>query len=260
MNVVCKRGWVLERLASELQAIPGLTVNCGHSERVAFDGGPNYYMPGKDAKKHPAEGVRIGLYTHGNSGWDLIPTFDACVAMNRRMADRLGAARARNVHLIRPGVWSAKRVLFGVIGRVYTNGRKGEDLVRQAVAAGFSFIACAPRREGKTFSGDWGCSVQFDANDEASRRSFYSAIDYLVVTSLDEGGPMTVPEAIACGVPVIAPDVGWCWEFPVLRYVCGNWGSLRSVLTSLVQTPTWAEWIEAHRRLFASLKSDEAAA
>jgi len=29
---------------------------------------------------------------------------------------------------------------------------------------------------------------------------------------------MTVPEALARGCPVIAPDVGYCWEFPVLRY------------------------------------------
>lgn len=47
---------------------------------------------------------------------------------------------------------------------------------------------------------------------------WFKQLDYLVVTSDTEGGPYSVIEAIAAGVPVIAPDVGWCWEYPVIRY------------------------------------------
>ena len=47
---------------------------------------------------------------------------------------------------------------------------------------------------------------------------FFQAIDYLVVLADNEGGPLPVLEALAQGVPVIAPNVGWCWDWPVIRY------------------------------------------
>jgi len=46
----------------------------------------------------------------------------------------------------------------------------------------------------------------------------YDWADYLVVLSILEGGPRPVQEAFARCKPVIAPDVGYCWEYPVLRY------------------------------------------
>jgi len=46
----------------------------------------------------------------------------------------------------------------------------------------------------------------------------YQNTDYVLVTSKIEAGPMSVVEAIAMRKPVIAPDVGWCWEYPVVRY------------------------------------------
>jgi glycosyltransferase involved in cell wall biosynthesis len=249
----------LERLARELLAIPGTTINCGADERVALKGGPNYFVPAKDAIKTPADGVKLGLYTHGDNGLDIVPDFDVCIAMNRRMADRLPELGARKVALIRPGAWPAKQIVFGVAGRVYNSGRKGEGLVAQAIEAGFNFIACKSKTKIRAARQDWPCPASaFDADDEGARRSFYASIDYFVVTSLDEGGPMTVPEAIACGVPVIAPDVGWCWEFPVLKYARGDWDSLRSVLRGLTDTPTWSRWVEAHRRLFADLQEQAA--
>ena len=47
---------------------------------------------------------------------------------------------------------------------------------------------------------------------------FYNNIDYLLILSNNEGGPVPVLEAFATGKPVIAPDVGWCWEYPVIKY------------------------------------------
>ena len=43
-------------------------------------------------------------------------------------------------------------------------------------------------------------------------------IDYLLILSNNEGGPVPLLEAFATGAPVIAPDVGWCWEYPIIKY------------------------------------------
>jgi len=42
---------------------------------------------------------------------------------------------------------------------------------------------------------------------------FYEGLDFLMIPSLWEGGPMALQEALACGVPVIAADVGFVPDF-----------------------------------------------
>ena len=56
--------------------------------------------------------------------------------------------------------------------------------------------------------------VSIDDNERPkSYEGFYEAIDYLLIPSLYEGGPMALQEALACGVPVIAADVGFVPDF-----------------------------------------------
>jgi glycosyltransferase involved in cell wall biosynthesis len=43
-------------------------------------------------------------------------------------------------------------------------------------------------------------------------RPFYETLDVSVLTSLSEGQPMVVLESMACGIPVVATDVGSCRE------------------------------------------------
>ena len=149
--------------------------------------------------------------------------------------------------------------MFGVAGRVYKDGRKGEALVAQAVRDGYRFVACGIRpgdhRWHRTMQAQWPCPMTHTVDE---REAFYASIDYLVVTATEEGGPMTVPEAIARHVPVIAPpEVGHCGEFPIIPYRRGSWESLRAVLEGLAKPPTWQDWVEAHRALFARLVAQE---
>lgn len=255
INVVTKPGWILERLARELAArVPGVTINAGDVERrVDPRADFNYYLPAKDLRKFPTRGAAIGYFTHGDNGIDLIPRFAACLAMNRTMAARLEELGAGRVEIIRPGTDAPPRpIVFGVIGRTYNDGRKGEELVARAVADGFRFVACGTDRPARALTRrQWPCSTPYTI---ARREEFYAAIDYLVVTSTLEGGPMSVLEAIARGVPVIAPNVGWCWEFPGIRYAVGEYSALRQVLEQLTAPPSWEQWGEAHGRLFADLR------
>lgn len=260
INLVVKRGWILERLARELATrLPHVTINMGQAERQADPTAAlNYYLPAKDFRKYPVDGEVMGFYTHGQNGFDLLSQMSACVTMNQQMAARLTAAGARAVHVIRPGTEAPTRpIVFGVIGRVYNTDRKGVHLVKAAVDHGYTFVACGTRPTVRAMAKrQWPCPRTHRIE---KRDAFYQSIDYLVVTSTDEGGPMTVLEAIARGVPVIAPaGVGWCDEFECLgRYTPGDWPSLERVLIALTQPPTWAQWAEQHRVLFAEMLTQD---
>lgn len=257
INIVVKLGWILERLARELSNnIPGVEINrTGWPPNSLGEHAITYFMPAHNVRHLPARvekrGLFVGFFTHGDERARLYhDRFDSCVAMNRQQERLLRELGAKHVTRIRPGTEPpARPVAFGVCGRVYGKKRKGEFLVRDAVAAGFDFRACTSE-QGRPPP----CRITHPVE---RRAEFYESIDYLVVTSLDEGGPMPVLEAIAHGVPVIAPDVGWCWEFPVIRYERGSWESLRAVLEALTRPPTWEEWWKRHDRLFAQLGGPE---
>ena len=56
--------------------------------------------------------------------------------------------------------------------------------------------------------------VSIDVDERPSGyHAFYNQIDYLLIPSLWEGGPMALQEALACSVPVIAADVGFVPDF-----------------------------------------------
>lgn len=243
VNMVTETSWILGRCARELQAALDWTINSPSASSV------DYHLPyWRGLGKRKPE-LRVGYFTHGRArAAKACREFDACVTMNEAMRQYLLDHGARSVTIIRPGVdVSSPEPLFGVAGRTYRDGRKGERLVTEMVRAGYRVWS---------LGAGWPCeqwrpsaSVEF-ARDRAA---FYGAIDYLVVTSLDEGGPMPALEAVAARTPVIAPDVGWCWELPVIRYERGSWPSLSSVLTRLTTRDTWKDWVDAHARLFAQI-------
>lgn len=71
--------------------------------------------------------------------------------------------------------------------------------------------------------------------------SLYGTIDYLLIPSLWEGGPCALLEALACGLPVIAAEVGWVTDFAaeaavgdLTTFVPGDVEALKRLLTGLV--------------------------
>jgi len=81
-----------------------------------------------------------------------------------------------------------------------------------------------------------------EAEGQLSYPAFYESLDYLLIPSLWEGGPMSLIEALACGLPVITAEVGWVPEMTegldyqdVFDFEPGNHRSLQTIITMLVE-------------------------
>ncbi len=229
--------WILARSAKEINRyMPEVTMNgdCGQI---------NYFINYMAYEK--ISGVKVAQFTHLEEEGrprrmflKYLTKVDYCVALSDNTADILRDNGAKDVRVIHYGVAERRPLKFGVCGRVYGSGRKGEYLVKNMVDAGYDVTAL-----GK----GWPCpEVQMD------KAEFFEGLDYYVVTSLNEGGPHSVLDALAYGVPVIAPDVGWCWEYSTIGYDKGDWNSLLAVLKGL-QPRLWSDWAEDHKKLFEEI-------
>lgn len=254
VTIVVKPGWILERMARELVSrIRGVMIHDEWPPTMIKGADVAYFLPAKNVRYMKGSARRtVGFFTHGfdrtQAYWKEI---DIALTMNRQMAKYLMELGHTQVRVIRPGTELPERPpIFGVVARVVERhgpkARKGLHLVKKAVEAGYRFVACTPNNQDV-----WPCPI---THVPKRRDRFYRSIDYLVVTSTDEGGPMPAVEALAYRVPVIAPDVGWCWEFPVIHYERGSWESLEGVLRGLSHPPTWEEWAEGHRKVFAEIE------
>jgi hypothetical protein len=110
---------------------------------------------------------------------------------------------------------SDRKLKLLVVGREYKSGRKNFGIALDKDKVDITYT------EGRL------------SQDELIQA--YRDTDYVLVTSKNEAGPMCVVEAIALGKPVIAPNVGWCWKYPCIRYDF-IW-ELKEIVSNLVFAP-----------------------
>ena len=235
-------GWVLQRLVERLvDQIPGATY--GLSVRTNADA--NIYFPYYNLRtKGPS--LDLALFTHyerddsetsekKRRAWHTAARLaDKCLAMSKPALEHLPAGAT--VIPIAADPAFLRIPTFGVVGRRYASGRKKDEWYR-GLPGKWWFT------DGRI---DW-----------EQMPAFYAACDYIVVASDNEGGPMAVKEAIAAGKPVIAPNVGWAWDYPVIRYE-GEDG-LRDVVRALVAHDEVQDSARAICSAVHYLKSKEAA-
>lgn len=124
---------------------------------------------------------------------------DFCVAPSARYADYLRQQCNPNSHLIHHGLPLDRftpKLRLGFIGRRYGTGRKGDELL-QAVSA-LPYVELLST-EGKL------------SDDEIP--GFYQQLDYVLITSSIEGGPLCFQEGLLAGKEIISTDVGMVSEF-----------------------------------------------
>jgi glycosyltransferase involved in cell wall biosynthesis len=196
--------WVLRRYCEEFSSrIPESTIGVIDNNADVNLFFP-YYTYSSDCTT-----PSIGFFTHFEQdteekvkAWHkATESVDWCVAMCGRTASYLPQEKTSIIQVYPDKQFYKDRLVLGVAGKECPSGRKRFELVEQLRQIHGVSVLFA--------DGVW----EFE-----NMPNFYKQIDYLVITADNEGGPMPVIEALAMGKPVIAPDVGFAWNYPVLRY------------------------------------------
>lgn len=263
INVVAvKSGWILTKIAERIvaNAPEGTDMVLG----PAMPGGNNFYVDVTNCYQSKMGARDVGLFTHvhANSPGEIKPhwyTLDHIIHMSR-LSRRLFEDNAFNmlmkkapvnktVHSCKmpgevPEGFEYKKPTIGVFQRGQYEG-KGFNMMRRFArhpeAADFNWVFAGNGWEPivtdlhrKTNAIDLG-------DDELiwpeEYKGLYDLVDYVLVPSKWEGGPMGLLEAASLGKPIIAARVGWVGsEMPVDHmFRPGDEGELGSILKDIVR-------------------------
>jgi glycosyltransferase involved in cell wall biosynthesis len=265
VEIVAPRdGWILQRIGHELAS---RLLYCTIVETPTPNAKVGYYVNYAMAPEQRAYATELGWFTHiedaapelADRFFSIAARIDVAVSQSELYATRLREhLPALRVEVIPAGVdietYTPRPLRIGVVGRNYDyTPRKGDDILRD--------IWTTPGVEFAVTGSGWSVPHQHVPDEDMPE--FYRSLDYLLITSRWEGGPMCAVEALAAGVPVIAPPVGWMPELPHIEYPIGDTSALRRILTGLgeerrrlrsaVATRTWDDFAAHHDRLFTSI-------
>lgn len=223
--------WILRRIATSFRDhIPGSSI----SEKPDYDAYVNVYINAQLFTHHTA--CDIGFFTHREHDGpeadrfdELAREMDGCIAMCNRTAALLPKEKTTVIQVGPDDCFQKKRIVLGVVGREYSSGRKRYDWIAD--------LRAIP-----------GIEVRFSNGKIPWRKmpGFYRKIDYLLVLSDNEGGPIPVLEALRMGVPVISSNVGFVPNFTTLRYETKK--DLVDLVNGLIVSPDI--WQIAAKKLF----------
>lgn len=253
VNVVIsesKSSWILARMVRHLARYNEWRVGSRPSQNVDV----NVFFPylfWRDTG-HFKKTRTVGFMTHRETTvgiktriWDkTAPQFDLRITMARQYAEILhqfgptvNIPPPVELDMFKPVPRQAHKMpVIGVCGWVYPGGRKGEKLVLELYRKmKHKWVIGATGRR-------WPIPKCYD-RPWAKMPKWYQCLDVFLCTSVIEGGPVTVLEALACGRPVVIPKgVGLLDELPdgpgIYRYGSGNYKSMLHALSQAVQDKT----------------------
>ena len=260
-----KPGWIMYRKAVQIQKrLPNIYINESLPEADL-----HYYINYGYLHSLPKSGKIVANFTHfdpnlhANKFKEVAEKCDHCISVSHETAQILlnMDIPQEKITVIPVGSDNSFQpsLTLGIVGRVYTGGRKGEHLLQGVLKdlelmKGIKVVAT---------NSSWGIPVR--KCEEMS--DFYNSIDYLLVTSTIEGGPVPFMEALACGTMAIAPPIGVIPDFPHIEYETGNLSSLKSVIQDVKQDYfkrknciaskiaylDWNNWAIEHEKVFRRL-------
>ena len=254
-------GWILEKMALKLTEIPEVKLSTRADNNAKLNYFFNYFQFEETTTPSAAWFTHIEERSPQmvDKWWQVVDAVDFCVfhaeKYHKIVKERIPTKRCITIS---PGVdfdlFRPRKLKIGVIGRAYPEtGRKGEELLKRIVSehSDIDWIV----------TGD-GWNVESGYVEQDDLPGLYQNLDYLLITSMYEGGPMSALEAIASGVQVISPDIGWMSELPHIKYGVSNHEELSEILESLknpaaelrrmVFHRTWENFLDQHKKIFSS--------
>ena len=259
-------GWILHRMASEIQSkLKNVHIN----EDINAD--IHYYINYGYYNKKPAEGIVLANFTH----YDPLLHNDKFVQVAKEVEHCISISDATSNVLKNLDIDQEKistviigadksfkpKLTLGIVGRTYPGGRKGEHLIEEIL----NDVELMEDMEIISLNVGWNVPV---SNLEHSE--FYRFIDYLLIPSLIEGGPVPFMEALACGTLSIAPPIGVIPQFPHIEYETGDITSLKTAIKTVknnfldrrqriagyIKDYNWDSWADNHDKIFKKLLFD----
>lgn len=229
-------GWILSHIADRMiSAMPDVFHRVGQNgpvedaDFVFYCDIQNTFSP--SIKSSLRKAVHVGLFTHLDKDspesfrphWDKL---DGVVHMCRRYYDVFEGQRwypKERMIVSRPGdpthTFRLRRFMLGVVQRGGYVGKGSEFLpavmsqLSPEIKRGMQLVVVGGGWKNSELSSIPGLNVLEISDTSADYPGFYQKtydkLDALLVPSLWEGGPMSVIEAMAVGVPIIAARVGW---------------------------------------------------
>jgi predicted O-methyltransferase YrrM len=236
----------------------------------------NYAVPLNALLNTPIKGKTIAHFTHVNPGQEAAvkSTADACskiICMTRDGERELKALGVTTPTTVIPApvdpIFKPRKRNIIVVGSEQPNGRKRSwfllDLAWSHDLSPFHFIIVGAHWDGVVeMLENQGVSVEYHPSVPREELvTLYQKSDALLVTGYKEGGPLPVLEALACGLPVIAPKYGYAADKVVNNYETMNEAykhlALRTNLVKALATDRVAEHTaENYRDLHYSLFQD----
>ena len=232
VNVVTvKSGWILQKIAERLvsSAPENTEFSLSHSPRDDVD--VNFYVDIQNCYHKKSKVKDVGFFTHldhdsedhllKNKHW---LTCDYIIHMNKRYFEMFGDHFPKEKMSVLKSIeifpeFDLKKLKLGIVQRGGFEGKGHNFMIKMAehdYMKNFEFVFCGKNWDDVIdlySSKNIKCTV-VDENYE-NYPQVYDSIDYLLIPSLWEGGPMSVPEALAKGIPIISSKVGWVSEFDV---------------------------------------------
>lgn len=233
VNVVTvNSGWILQKMSERLVECAnanGHQFMLSHAPQNNVDA--NFYVDVGNCYKRKMNTLDIGWFSHIHA--DDITTVDkVCLSMDymfhqaQRYIDILESIYPRNRMSIASfceadKMFTLTKPVIGVFQRGAFEGKGFNfllELAEYSLLKKFKFIFVGSGWDAvvnKLILNGVECSYKVDEIYE-NYSSLYELIDYLLIPSLWEGGPMNAIEAKMKGIPIISSDVGWMGsEFPV---------------------------------------------
>lgn len=203
--VTVEEAWVLRQLAENYKII---LPNSKISTKADTKADINFYINYNLFENKTC--IDIGYFTHREledkylqARFDYVAEqVDWCIAMCKKTADYLPEKKTTILHPTPSKEFLTKENLtLGIVGREYPSGRKRFHWIEE--------LKAIPGIEIILTNGKYS---------KEEMPAFYKKIDYLLILSDNEGGPLCLYEALALGVPVISSDVGAAADYTTIIY------------------------------------------